>query len=163
MRLYFPQYSFRLNITHQFCNPFLFICSFCYFCQKKLKLRLISFIPAIVWLAISFKLLTMPAEEFPKEDFFDLIYFDKWIHIGMFALLMVLFSYPFLKTQKGIRTIFYVIMLLCITYGVSMEFVQKYFIPSRSFDFLDIVADLVGSYVGYLFLKYQLRKIKVSA
>lgn len=146
-----------VNLDIHIISSVQFVCL-----QKKLKPRLITFIPALVWLAISFKLLTLPAEEFPKEDFFDLIYFDKWVHIGMFALLMVLFSYPFIKIQKGIHTVLYVILLLSIIYGISMEFVQKYFVPSRSFDLLDIVADAVGCFTGYYFLKYRLRKSKIT-
>ena len=33
-------------------------------------------------------------------------------------------------------------------YGVIMEYVQKYFIPNRSFDIGDILADAIGSIAG---------------
>ena len=36
-------------------------------------------------------------------------------------------------------------------YGIAMEFVQKYFIPFRSFDFGDIIADGIGCVAGYYF------------
>ena len=42
-------------------------------------------------------------------------------------------------------------MIIGIVYGIAMEIVQKYFIPFRSFDVGDIIADAIGSVVGYLF------------
>ena len=33
-------------------------------------------------------------------------------------------------------------------YGIIMEYIQKYFIPNRSFDLLDIIADTIGSIAG---------------
>jgi hypothetical protein len=39
-----------------------------------------------------------------------------------------------------------------------MEFVQKYFLPLLSFDVIDMLGDGAGCIVGYLFVKYLLRK-----
>ena len=35
-------------------------------------------------------------------------------------------------------------------YGIIMEYIQKYFIPNRSFDLVDILADTIGSIAGLL-------------
>jgi len=32
-----------------------------------------------------------------------------------------------------------------------MEFVQKYFIPNRSFDLGDIAADSIGCFIGFIY------------
>ena len=42
-------------------------------------------------------------------------------------------------------------MVVGCLYGIAMEFVQKYFIPLRSFDLMDILADGVGCIAGYFF------------
>jgi len=42
-------------------------------------------------------------------------------------------------------------MLGGIVYGTIMEFVQKYWIPNRSFEILDIAADSVGCLLAYLY------------
>jgi len=42
-------------------------------------------------------------------------------------------------------------MVVGCFYGIAMEFVQKYFIPFRSFDLGDIIADGIGCAAGYLF------------
>jgi VanZ family protein len=49
--------------------------------------------------------------------------------------------------------------LICTTYGIIMEFVQKYYVPNRSFDVGDIIADTVGAAVGTLYsIKRYIKK-----
>lgn len=75
----------------------------------------------------------------------------------MFGLLVVLWSLPFFKkvtNKKSLATI----TLLVISYGVIMEFVQKYFTRDRSFDITDIAADIVGAYLGLLLIKKLIRR-----
>jgi VanZ family protein len=50
--------------------------------------------------------------------------------------------------QVNIRKVFFQIMILGILYGILMELVQKYFIPYRSFDLIDIIADAAGCVTG---------------
>lgn len=49
------------------------------------------------------------------------------------------------------RSYFIIAGLLCIAYGVGMEYVQKYYVPNRSFDVGDIIADSVGSVLGTVY------------
>jgi VanZ family protein len=105
-------------------------------------------IPAVLALIISTILLTLPGSDIPTEDWLDKIGFDKWVHIGMFALLTWLWCMGIPgKTRKN----FYTIGIACLLYGIAMEFVQRYFIPNRSFDVGDIIADAVGCFLGVLF------------
>lgn len=113
-----------------------------------------SFVPPVCWLIISTFLLTLPGDAFPKENWLDKIWFDKWVHIGMFAIMTTLWCWAMLKIYSvgpGLRTIFIRIGLLCLIYGIGMEFVQKYCIKNRSFDVGDIVADAMGSALGVFF------------
>ena len=56
------------------------------------------------------------------------------------------------KTVPGkLKLYFILIGVVCLGYGVAMEFVQKYWIPNRSFDMGDIVADGLGSIAGVIF------------
>jgi len=41
--------------------------------------------------------------------------------------------------------------IICLGYGIMIEFIQRYFIPNRSFDIGDIIADGVGSLVGVIY------------
>ena len=121
-----------------------------------------SFIPAITWFVIPIILLTLPGSSFPKENWLDKIWFDKWVHIGMFAIMVTLWCWASRKLYapgRSLRNIFIYIGLAGIAYGIGMEFVQKYFIINRSFDGGDIIADAVGCTIGVLFsMKRYIKK-----
>ena len=123
---------------------------------RKYSLRNIkpSFFFPILWFIISTALLIIPGTAFPKENWLDKIWFDKWVHISMFAIMVTLWCWAMLKIYSDgtrLRTIFIWIGLLCLIYGVGMEFVQKYFIKNRSFDTGDIIADAAGCILGVFF------------
>ena len=124
-------------------------------------IKIIRFLPGTLAFILSLILLTLPGSAFPKEDFFDSVYLDKWIHVGMFGGLVLLWSIPFMQALLGLgkkrKTVLW-IALTALTYGIVMEFVQKYFIPNRSFDVYDILADGVGSFIPF-FLIRQMNKI----
>jgi VanZ family protein len=52
--------------------------------------------------------------------------------------------------EKGKRMYFW-IAVSGLVYGIGMEFVQKYFIPNRSFDPGDIAADALGCAAGFIY------------
>ena len=58
-------------------------------------------------------------------------------------------------TGTALKSIFIRIALIWLVYGIAMEFVQKYFIPNRSFDVGDIIADAAGCALG---LVYSIRR-----
>jgi len=111
------------------------------------------FIPAVIWFIISTILLALPATDLPESSFFDLPYFDKFVHFIIFFLLTVLFSYPFTKWVQdkwAVKRWFMNMALYSVVYGILMEFVQKYFVAGRSFDVFDILFDGIGSLAGML-------------
>ncbi len=110
-----------------------------------------TFIPATAWLIISTILLTLPGSDLPKSSFFNFPYFDKIVHFTMFFLLTFFFSYPFtmyMQNKRAVKSWFVSIALSVLAYGIFMEFVQKYFVPGRSFDVADIIFDGLGTLTG---------------
>jgi hypothetical protein len=110
-----------------------------------------SFLFPLLWLIISTLLLTIPGSSFPKENWLEKIWFDKWVHIGMFAIMVFLWCWAMLRMQfekKKLERIFLLIAIAWLAYGIGMEFVQKYCIANRSFDLGDIIADGVGCVTG---------------
>ena len=45
-----------------------------------------------------------------------------------------------------------------LAYGITMEFIQQYFVVNRSFDPGDIVADAIGCIIGYWFSFRYIKK-----
>jgi VanZ family protein len=126
-----------------------------YHCAKnRLKKFKPTFVPAAGWLTISTVLLVLPGSAFPKEDWTSKIWLDKWVHIGLFGIMTVLWCWALLRIYRDrikLRRAFLVVALLALFYGISMEFVQLYCVANRSFDTGDIIADGVGCVAGYFF------------
>lgn len=80
---------------------------------------------------------------------------DKFKHSFAFFTLYILFSLSYEK-----QTIFSKSLLLII-YGILIECIQ-YFIPNRYFSFLDVVADIVGIFIGIVIYNKMYRKIKLN-
>jgi len=119
-----------------------------------LKQNVSTIVFAIIWLLIITTLLCIPGTKLPTITWQNKIWLDKWIHVFLFMILVILWSkaYSHQKSiQKNVRKIFFQIMILSLLYGILMEVVQNYFIPFRSFDLLDIIADGVGCVAGYFF------------
>ncbi|SDC86708.1 VanZ family protein [Niabella drilacis] len=118
------------------------------------------FIGACVYFIITFVLLTLPGSAFPSEDIFDKIYFDKWVHIGLFSLLVFLWNLWVMRKGRLHRKIriFIIVSIIAFLYGIIMEYVQKWYIPNRSFDPGDILADGAGAIMGLLASSYLYKK-----
>jgi len=120
--------------------------------KSALKKNVSTIIFAVIWLLIVTTLLCIPGTQLPKIKWDDKIWFDKWIHVLLFMILVMLWNKVY-SGKKNIhlntRKIFFQIMIVGFVYGILMELVQKYFIPYRSFDLMDILADGAGCAIGY--------------
>lgn len=112
-----------------------------------------KFIPGIAWFFLVLFLICLPGSEFPPvETWLDAIYFDKWVHTGLFGTLTFLFIYPLrmldlpvvFKKNSAIK-----IALATCVWALTTEFIQKYFIPDRSFDLFDWAADSFGILIAF--------------
>lgn len=112
-----------------------------------------KFIPGIAWFFLTLILICLPGTDIPTvETWLNDIYFDKWVHAGLFAVLTFLFIYPVtrlslswhIKKNTAIK-----IAIAAFVWGLTTELIQKYFIPDRSFDLFDWGADTLGILVAY--------------
>ncbi|HMG68347.1 MAG TPA: VanZ family protein [Chitinophagaceae bacterium] len=109
-----------------------------------------AIVSALSWSIGTTILLCLPGTAFPKEKWFDSIWLDKWVHIGLFSTLVFLWCWFATKIKGKENRRFLEIAIYFFLYGIAMEFVQKYFIPNRSFDVGDILADGIGCVSGLL-------------
>ena len=100
---------------------------------------------AIAWFIIMCVLFFLPGSDLPQANWLDAIYFDKWVHIGLFAVLIFLWRSSF---DLDFNHYNWVLLLSALLYGLSVEFIQKYWVPNRSFDLYDLLADMTGSVLG---------------
>ena len=102
---------------------------------------------AIGWLILISILFFLPGSTLPKENWFDKIYIDKWVHVGLFAVLIFLWRSSF---NWDINSYNLLLLIAAALYGFLVEVVQLYWIPNRSFDMYDVLSDVSGSIVGLL-------------
>jgi VanZ family protein len=91
---------------------------------------------AISWLAIA-----EPAS-FSSKGLID----DKILHFLCFAYLTIIFKFARFTDQD------FWVYVIVLGYGILIEIVQMY-IPYRSFEFFDILADLIGIFCASLLIK----------
>ena len=106
----------------------------------------------ICWSLFMALLLFMPGSMLPHENTFAIPQFDKIVHITMFGGFVFLWNLYLSKRQipvKRLLALFFIIFILGIAYGISSEFIQKYFIPGRDYDNADIIADMIGASLAY--------------
>ncbi len=100
---------------------------------------------AFSWLLFITLLFFLPGSALPKESWFSKIYLDKWVHTGVFVVLLFLFCSSFNQGQKRYTLLF---LMIAAVYGLAVEIVQKNWIPNRDFDLYDLAFDIAGSLIG---------------
>ena len=123
-----------------------------------------KFIPGIAWFFLVLILICLPGSDLPTvEDWFNKIYFDKWVHVGLFAVLAFLFMLPFIRSSLPVKDKWQYLVRITIAvslWGLTTEFIQKYFIPGRNFDMFDWAADSLGALIALLFSRFRLSRLK---
>jgi VanZ family protein len=110
---------------------------------------------ATLWTVFISILFCLPGSALPKADWLSKIYFDKWVHIGFFMVLVILWSW-FLDIKRS--RIYFTIIVLSVFYGLTVELVQHYLILNRSFDLGDLIADSAGALIGIFIWKGYIKK-----
>jgi VanZ family protein len=122
-----------------------------------MKLILRIYYRTIIWLVLMFYMLFSPGSGLPKTGIFNIPYFDKIVHFGMFSLLLFLFLYESQKSNK--KAAFYIIYLsIFLIFSALSEVIQYKFIQGRSGNMYDFYADFIGLIFGGIFYKFLWKK-----
>ena len=115
--------------------------------------KLLLPIAALIFFTILF---CLPGSAFPKDDWLSKISFDKWVHIGIFSVLLFLWCRALIVNRR--RT-YIILILISILYGFLIEVMQDRFVINRSYDMGDVAADFIGSILGVVvWYKYKKNK-----
>lgn len=112
--------------------------------------------PVVVWAAVVFALSSIPGTRLPPVH---LTFADKIAHLLVYGILGGLACRALTLTTRwsGTRTLLTSI-LLALCYGISDE-VHQLFVPWRSFDGFDVVADVMGATLGaFVALRWAVRR-----
>ena len=100
-------------------------------------------VPAVVYVFIVFggSVVTPPGSGLTPTGPFGLVGADKWLHAATYAALVVLVAYAMWTITPRLLV---VAITLAAVYGAGLEVVQS-FLPLRSFDLLDMLANALGA------------------
>jgi hypothetical protein len=107
------------------------------------------------WTLFTILLLCLPGSMVPGTGIFAVKNLDKIVHVMLFAMNVLFWGWYYElsdRESRQLKIIFIAATAIMITLGIVMEYVQMYFIPNRTFDGYDIVADIVGSVLAGLWL-----------
>ncbi len=104
-----------------------------------------------MWAALIVVLSTATLFRMPRVQLGD-IGPDKLAHFGVYAVLAGLLALGFSKIEnrwpRGMEHVF--ILLGGTAFGVLMEGVQAWFVPERSYEYADMVANALGILAGWI-------------
>lgn len=114
-----------------------------------MKIKPVVFhIALILYLIAIFVTSSIPGDEFPKVEF---KFTDKFVHMAIFGVLFILFFYSLKYQTKNVKLQKHSLkfsLLFTSLYGITDE-LHQYFIPNRSCEFADWVADVAGALLAY--------------
>ncbi|MDQ3020831.1 MAG: VanZ family protein [Bacteroidota bacterium] len=119
-------------------------------------------IALLLYLLAIFILSSIHGEEFPKVEF---EFSDKIVHIVIYAILFILFFYSLNNQSKYAKLQKFALefsFLFTAIYGLSDE-IHQYFVPKRSCEFADWLADVFGALLMYVPFKIYYSKMKSTA
>lgn len=106
----------------------------------------------IVWTLFILIAMCTPGNYIPKEEGFFIPDFDKVVHMGLFGGFVFLWCLYLAGKPVATKKLlwgFFWFYLFSNGLGIGIEYAQKYWIPGRDYDLADIIADILGSGLGY--------------
>ncbi len=116
----------------------------------------------LTWTLFIQVLLCLPASSIPGMKWHWIPFMDKYVHIVLFGTFTSLWCYYFSckeRSAEKLRKIFLWVFLTAVANGTALEFIQRYFIPGRTFDGSDILANTAGAGIAWLICNIKLLKI----
>lgn len=107
------------------------------------------YLPVAIWTLIIIHLSTGPGVQIPFT-WENIIGIDKLGHLFFYLVHTILLYWAFEKLGvfNSSQKRKWISFLLSAILGISLEVVQFSFYPNRYFEILDIIANIIGSYLG---------------
>lgn len=109
-------------------------------------------LPAFTWAIFIFVLCSTESGGFISRKLLG-IPTDKWGHGFIFAVLVFFIMLGLIKHWRFsflLNKIRIISFLIAVIYAILIEIYQHYFTDSRVADYLDILADIIGSLLGWV-------------
>lgn len=110
-------------------------------------------LPTIIWATVILILCGVPGKDIPHISFLEFLSFDKWVHAGIFFVLVLLAIRGFRLQSKFLALKKYAAFIAVgssVVYGGLLEILQGTIFTDRSADIYDFVANSFGCFVALL-------------
>ena len=111
--------------------------------------------PVILWMALIFALSARPSISVAEVPVINFVIF-KFLHMVEYAILFFLILRATKYSSKKIRYVFLYAFLLSVLYAISDELHQT-FIPTREGRIRDVLIDMAGIVIMYMYIKRRPR------
>jgi VanZ family protein len=125
--------------------------------------------PVLSWALLIMILCGIPGRDIPHFSFLELLSFDKWVHAGIFFVLVLLAVKAF-RVQRGSAyfrdNAMFLAVGFSVAYGGLLEILQGALFSGRSADFYDFIANSAGCFGAaalYPFLSTRFPKLRLPA
>ena len=99
---------------------------------------------------------SIPSKELPDISFWELFTFDKMAHVALYGI----FSFQIMRAcirQYANWNIRYhaasIAAIVSVLYGAGIELMQHFLLTDRYGDWLDLLANIIGTLAGILLFK----------
>lgn len=110
----------------------------------------------LLWALVILVLCLLPGKDLPSFWWTEILSIDKFVHAGVFAVLVWLLLRSLrLRTpdlplrSREVR----IALALCIAYGGALEIMQGAFLPDRFADLMDFLANALGCWLSWWWMK----------
>ncbi|TAH25252.1 MAG: VanZ family protein [Cytophagales bacterium] len=111
----------------------------------------------ILWALLILILTLTPGKFIPKVDYWAFFSLDKYVHISIFFIQVFLILWNARTLRVIDKKIYFISILIGVSYGALIEVIQL-FIPQRSFEWNDLLANTFGVFLACV-LFYLLEKL----
>jgi hypothetical protein len=115
-----------------------------------------SLVLAVAWTFTIFLLCCTPGRFIPTTSWLELLSFDKFVHAGIFFVLICLWLIHWFIHGKLTATTYILTCTISILYGGLLEIMQATVFSQRSGDWMDFIANSFGCLTGlFVFSKLK--------
>ena len=128
--------------------------------MNKKRIFIFNWLPLLFYCALIFIQSSQPVPEHVPDFFF----IDKVLHFSGYGLLGILFfrAYLTMPIKNKPRLLIFFSMASATLYGISDE-IHQHFVPTRTADMWDVLADTLGSIFGvWIIHQFLTRRLQYS-
>ncbi len=101
---------------------------------------------AILWTGLTFYASIMSSNSVKSFSSFHFKGIDKIAHFTLYFVFAILWWHALSYIYN--KKVIWLVLVISIAFGIAMELLQLFFFLDRSFEVSDIIANIIGSFVG---------------